>query len=416
MRVGFVSTRFAGTDGVSLETRKIGHILATLGHECFYCAGELDPDLPGMLDPRFHFADPAVLALQERAFADAVPDPALAAEVEAMAADLQAALEEFCTTYAIDLLVPQNALAIPMHLPLGIALTNFIRERKMPAVAHHHDFFWERSRFDLCRVPEILHAAFPPDLPTLRHMVINSLAQASLRQRLGLDSVVLPNIFDYATAAPGITDRNRGLRQTLGLNDDHLLLLQPTRVIPRKGIELAIDLTARLRRSPFRERLLGKEPVLVISHKAGDEGMDYLRQLQRQAEEASVHLIYAGDLFTSDADAGDGRFSLWDAYVHADFVTYPSYIEGFGNALLETLYFRLPALVNRYPVYRSDLDGIGLDLVEIDGEITDATIEAAVAAMMDPVRRHRMTEQNYEIARAHFSYAAVTPILAQLFV
>ena len=415
MRIGFVSTRFAGTDGVSLETRKIGHILATLGHECFYCAGELDPDLPGMLDPRFHFMDPAVLGLQERAFADSRPDPALAAEIAAMAQDLQIALDEFCTTRAIDILVPQNALAIPMHLPLGLALTNFIQERQMPAVAHHHDFFWERSRFDQCRVPEILNAAFPPDLPTLRHMVINSLAQASLQARLGLDSVILPNIFDYEAAAPGMSERNRDLRHALGLSDDHLLLLQPTRVIPRKGIELAVELTARLRRPHFRERLLGKEAVLVISHKAGDEGMDYLRQLQYQAEAAAVPLLYAGDLFTSAEGAGDGRFSLWDAYVHADFVTYPSYIEGFGNALLETLYFRLPALVNRYPVYCSDLDAIGLDLVEIDGEITDATVESVIAAMMDPVRRHRMTEQNYEVARAHFSYAAVTPILAQLF-
>ena len=41
-RIGFVSTRFAGTDGVSLETAKWAEVLEGLGHTCFYFAGELD--------------------------------------------------------------------------------------------------------------------------------------------------------------------------------------------------------------------------------------------------------------------------------------------------------------------------------------------------------------------------------------
>ena len=415
MRIGFVSTRFAGTDGGSLETRKIAHILADLGHECFYCASDLDPDFTGTIDPRLHFMHPDVAPIQERAFIDKTPDPALAAEIEQMAAALETVLDDFCHTYAIDVLVPQNALTIPMHLPLGVALTNYIRRNNLPAVAHHHDFYWERSRFDACRVPDLLAASFPPVLPTLRHMVINSPAQSSLQERCGAESVVVPNIFDFVAAAPGMTDRNRGLRADLGLDDGHLLILQPTRVIPRKGIELAIELVERLQQERWRDRLLGKRPALVISHLAGDEGMAYLERLQAQAQAADVQLIYAGELFTSDQDAAGERYSLWDAYVHADFVTYPSLIEGFGNALLETLYFRLPALVNRYAIYEADIGPCGFDLVEIDGEVTDAAVEACVTAMMDPVRRRRMTEHNYETARAHFSYAAVEPILAALF-
>ena len=95
--------------------------------------------------------------------------------------------------------------------------------------------------------------------------------------------------------------------------------------------------------------------MLVISHHAGDEGFGYLEQLRAQAARVGVPMIYAAQHFSPQAEATAGRFTLWDAYVHADFVTYPSLIEGFGNALLETLYFRLPALVNRYPVYAADI-------------------------------------------------------------
>ena len=42
--IGFVSTRFAGTDGVSLEAAKWSEILERSGHRCFWFAGDLDRD------------------------------------------------------------------------------------------------------------------------------------------------------------------------------------------------------------------------------------------------------------------------------------------------------------------------------------------------------------------------------------
>ena len=40
LRIGFVSTRFHGTDGVSLEVRKWVAVLREMGHECFFFAGQ----------------------------------------------------------------------------------------------------------------------------------------------------------------------------------------------------------------------------------------------------------------------------------------------------------------------------------------------------------------------------------------
>ena len=41
---------------------------------------------------------------------------------------------------------------------------------------------------------------------------------------------------------------------------------------------------------------------------------------------------------------------LWDAYVFADFVTYPSWWEGWGNQLLEAVRAKLPVALFEYPV------------------------------------------------------------------
>jgi mannosylglucosylglycerate synthase len=42
--IGFISTRLAGVDGVSLETKKLVDVLTEMGHQCYYCAGELEHD------------------------------------------------------------------------------------------------------------------------------------------------------------------------------------------------------------------------------------------------------------------------------------------------------------------------------------------------------------------------------------
>jgi glycosyltransferase involved in cell wall biosynthesis len=333
-----------------------------------------------------------------------------------MAYNLKQVIGLFVERYNIDVLVPENALAIPMHIPLGMATTDFIKETGIVTLNHNHDFFWERERFQINCIPDILDRCFPPDLPSIQHLVINSLAQDSLRERKSIESALLPNIFDFDTAAPGMSEFNLDLRSELGLTDDELFILQPTRVVPRKGIELTIELVRKLNQTNNQQRLLGKNSVLVITHHAGDEGWRYLRQLEDQAAEAGFRLVYAADRFAPTASVREGKkiYALWDAYVHTDFVTYPSFVEGFGNGLLETLYFRVPALVNRYGVYAADIGPLGFDLVEIDGRITESTVQAVIEAIIDPVRRRRMVERNYHLARQHFSYEAVTPLLEDL--
>lgn len=431
MNIGFISTRIAGTDGVSLEIAKLAVILRRLGHDCCYCAGELDAwAAPGLLVPEMHFTHPEAAWIHDHCFGTTKARDDLAERIDAMAAQLRVAIKRFVDEYRVDVLFIQNALSIPMQVPLGVALTDFIAETGMPTLAHNHDLAWERERFTVNCIPGILARCFPPALPSVQHLTINSLAQQALWERKGIKAALLPNIFDYATAAPAMNKFNRDLRSDLGLTDDHLLILQPTRVIPRKGIELAIELVRRLREPQHRARLLGKEPVLVISHHAGDEGLAYLEKLHALAGQAGVPLIYAGEHFAAEPGLVDGHagagsprpYALWDAYLHADFVTYPSLIEGFGNALLETLYFKLPALVNRYAVYAADIAPHGFDLVEIDVQddpaslaaIGDETVEAVIEAMMDPVRRRRMVEWNYGLASQRYSFEAVTPLLASL--
>ncbi|MBN1935984.1 MAG: glycosyltransferase, partial [Anaerolineae bacterium] len=109
-------------------------------------------------------------------------------------------------------------------------------------------------------------------------------------------------------------------------------------------------------------------------------------------------------------------YGLWDVYPHADWVTYPSLYEGFGNALIEAIYFRLPVFLNRYSVYVEDIAPLGFEFVEIDGAITGEAVEAVRGLLRPSPTRQAMVEKNYALAAEHFSYRAVERALKPLLV
>jgi glycosyltransferase involved in cell wall biosynthesis len=288
-----------------------------------------------------------------------------------------------------------------MHIALGLAITEVAAETEIPTIAHHHDFYWERVRFSVTGVRDYLQMAFPPNLPNIQHVVINSVAQEELALRTGISSIVIPNVLDFENP-PQIDQENRvDFRREIGLSKDDILLLQPTRIVQRKGIEHAIELVKRLRDPKYK---------LLISHEAGDEGYDYVDWLSDQARDDGVDLLLlatsVGGRDKVNADS-ERRYTIWDIYPHADFITYPSLYEGFGNAFLEAIYFRKPLLVNRYGVFVRDIEPQAFDLLVMDGFLTKKVVHEVREILENSQRREQMVERNYLVATRHYSYAVL---------
>ena len=61
LNVGFLSFRFQGTDGVSLETSKWAEVLEKMGHTCYYFSGLSDrPKERSMVVEEAHFLHPEI--------------------------------------------------------------------------------------------------------------------------------------------------------------------------------------------------------------------------------------------------------------------------------------------------------------------------------------------------------------------
>jgi len=352
---------------------------------------------PGVVIPEAHFTHPEIVTLQQKCFGLHARTAQTTEQIHELRRRVKVGLIAFVQKYSIDLLVTENALTIPMNLPLGLALTEFIAETGIHVIAHHHDFYWERQRFMINAVHDILDAAFPPSFPGIRHVVINTPARRELAQRKGIAASLIPNVFDFDTEPPALDEYARDLREQIGLKPDDILILQPTRLVSRKGVEHAIELVRRL-----------KEPraKLVVSHSAGDEGLGYYHWLRDLAQSEGVDIRFVANRFSETRtfdERGEKIYTLWDIYPHADLVTYPSTYEGFGNAFLEALYFRKPILVNRYSVYMLDIEPLGFETITMDGYITDDVVEKVRHILNDPELRKQMAGRNFAIAKQHFS-------------
>ncbi len=422
--IGFISTRFAGTDGVSLETAKWAVVLQRMGHECFYFCGECDrPKEKSYIVPEAFYRHPKIDSINQIVFTgewgkmhtghQIHPDikklhqdffsvyirPAnITGQVEELKGYFKKHLYEFASRFALEALIVENALTIPINLPLGLALTEFIAETGYPVIAHHHDFYWERQRFLNNSVHDYLAAAFPANLPSIRHVVINSMQAFQLASRTGMAAMVIPNVMDFDTPPQPLDEYARSARADLGLSSSQYLILQPTRIIQRKGIEHAIELT----------RSLGLPAKLVISHAAGDEGTDYERRVRKFAALLEVTVNFESAIVGAERGLTvDGRkvYSLADIYPQADLVTYPSSVEGFGNAFLEAIYYKRPLVVNNYSIYESDIKPKGFQVIEFDGFISEKTLEDTRYILMHPDQAKQQCDYNYKLARRYYSYS-----------
>ena len=400
--IGFVSTRFAGTDGVSLETQKWATVLDEMGYRCFYFAGELDrPKSAAMLSPRAHFKHPVISQLNEFVFSHTERPEAITDQIDGLKKELKADLKEFIARFDIELIIAENVLAIPLNVPLGLALTEIVAETSMPVVAHNHDFFWERKRFSINCVWDYLNKAFPPRHPHIRQVVINSEARTQVALRRGVAAIIIPNIMDYEKP-PALPDEyTADVRHALGIADGEYFILQPTRVVQRKGIEHAIELIRRLSGR-------GVKAKLVISHASGDEGDHYEHRVREYSDLLKVNTLFVSDIIgDTRGTTANGRkiYSLRDVYPHADFVTYPSTYEGFGNAFLEAIYFKKPLLIKNYSIYTHNIKPKGFKVVEIDDYITEEAVSAVETLLKDRDLVREMTDYNYDLARRFYSYS-----------
>lgn len=408
---GIVSTRICGMDGVSLETMKWAEVLESKGSSVYFLAGEIDtPRELSMTEPLLSFHNERIIKIQNALFETDSRDKALSREIDLCKLEIKEILYKFYQKFNFDILIVENALAIPVNIPLGLALTEFITEANVHTIAHHHDFYWERNRFLNFRANDYLRSSFPPVHPLINHVVINSQAGQDLARNTGESWTLIPNVIDFKVFPKGLDDYNNDFRESIGISENDLLILHPTRIISRKAIETSIEIV---------KRLSSYNAVLVITHAAGDEGLSYLTRIKEYAELLKIRMKIVSDRVCIERaldDRGRKVYSFWDAYYNADLITYPSLYEGYGNAFIEAVYARKPIVINKYKIFNLDIMPKNFDLITFNRYITSDTIRQIETLMENEERREEMAEKNYMLGWRYLSYEMLEEKLEQILI
>lgn len=448
--IAFTQHRLGRTDGVSLEVDKWRRVLEEMGHTVHYISG--NDDVPGgNFVPEMYPFDPTTHRLilnATRELKDYPDGKALLADVIAHKEIIKAKFRAIVDRLGVELLVPNNILSVGYNLAGMLAVSEILKETGMKAICHSHDFWWEDSGevFPTCQeVIDLYLEHAPPAYPTIEHVVINRLGQRQLKERRGLDATVVPNVFDFDRPSWERDEYNRDFRAAIGLSETDIVFLQATRILDRKAVELAIDAVAELNKPANRAILegaplydgrrfgTGDKIVLVCAGYVEGIGLSgsYHASLVDKAAELGVDVIWAEDHVKHSRGTEDGRkiYSLWDSYTAADFVTYPSIWEGWGNQFIEAVYARLPVLLFEYPVYVSDLKQVGFDVVSLGSELSgkdrrglvtvpaermSAAAVEIIRLLQDRTARTRATDLNFKLAREHFSMQALKRIVSGL--
>lgn len=437
------------TDGVSLEMNKWKYIFEEMGHTVHICAGKFGADEDVVIEEMYHHL-PTVRVLNYNTFKalrDYPNEIVYRTAMYRMAGQIEEKLRGFIEKTGINFIVPQNVWSVAANPAVAIALTRVMRDFQLPALAHNHDFYFERTdgyALTCGTAAEIADCYLPPRDPIAKHVVINSLAQRKLLARKGIPSTIVPNVFDFDMPGWELDNYNQDFRTRIGLREQDVMILQATRLVSRKGIELAIEFVRALdsphRRSTLTDRGLydgrnftkDSRIVFVLAGYAQDDVTGrYKQQLAHKAEELGVEALFIEDHIRESRMkiGGEKIYSLWDTYVHADFITYPSLWEGWGNQLLEAVRAKLPIMLFEYPVYTADIKDKGLDvislgdqiegrdehnLVKIHPDIIQSAADQAITMLTNNDLRNKTVENNFRRGKKHFSMDALSIYLEQI--
>ncbi|MFV1994321.1 MAG: glycosyltransferase [Verrucomicrobiales bacterium] len=423
MNIGIIIGRIGDVDGVALETEKWIEVLERMGHEIFILSGifkgrVVAPERQTHL-PILSFFSPECEWEQNRAFFYPSDDPdELLTTIEENAHRISTTIFGWVLRNKIDVLLMENSTALPCHLSMGLGIKMAVENMDIRVVTHDHDFEWERGdryKTPFPEVEKLIKETFPlRATPSIRHAVINSDAREQLKERCGIDATLVPNVMDFDKPFGSVDDYNKDLLDQLGFDRDDLALFQITRVVERKGIEVAIDLIARLE-DP-------KAKLVITGSAIDDERKGYFKQLVDRIESHGlgkrVHFAYHRILSRRGRTPyRQKRYSLSDAYAQAVACTYFSTYEGFGNAFVEAVLARRPIFVNNYkPVFWPDIGSKGFECVMLeDNDLTDKAVEQISEVIHNEKLQTEIAEHNFELGRKHFSYEVLERKLNELF-
>lgn len=250
----------------------------------------------------------------------------------------------------LDVVLAHNVLHMPFNLPFTLALRRLAALSSGPVIvswAHDSPYFEPAPPEYLNEHPwSVLRSTHPAI-----HYVTISESRKHKFQKLYGDVLwkVIPNGIDPAGFFY-LDEKSRRLAEELDLFGRDLVVVQPSRITPRKNLELSIHIIRGI-------KILGYN-VLFIMTGAYDphekRAVSYYRRLRYWINELGMQdntAISAEYTFRDGKKLVPDRIFIRDLYLMADLLLMTSKDEGFGLPLLEAGMIKLPIACAKIPPF-----------------------------------------------------------------
>jgi len=428
--------RIGKTDGVSLEIAKRKKALVEMGYDVKLISGPRQEGCDYII-PLLEFDTPDILKIRHNAFEnfeDFRSDGDFEDYIDKIAYQIKAAFLKIHNSDHFEYLFLHNIFTHGRHIASAKAFYEIAQETSIKIISVNHDFYWVGSYKDIYKpttafVKNFLQKYVPPVEKKLTHVEINTINKLALEERIGQNSLLLPDTFDF-DQDPWVRDEyNADFLDTIGVNENDLLVLQATRIAKRKGIELAVEFVSNLEKQ--QSTLVGKtlyngkkltdksNVVLILAGYAEDDSLSYKAEIEKLIKKRGVKAFFIADLIAANRrmDGNKKYYSLWDTYVYSDIVTFPSLWEGWGNQFIEAVFAKKPIVIFEYPVFKTDIKGERYNVVSLGDQIntgptgklvsipTEVTNQAVAKAtrFLTSSDAVSLLEKNFEIGKANHS-------------
>lgn len=250
-----------------------------------------------------------------------------------------------------NLLIVHNVLSMPYNLPLTLALWELAQNKVIPIVSWNHDspYFYENYGTFLDQEPWLI---LKKCNPSIKYVTISNVRKKQFTKLYNSQCKieVVPNGIDPVQfwRLDPITVR---LIQEEELFKSELLLVQPSRLHPRKNIELSIKVTKAIQEKGVHARFL----LTGAYDPHESKTIEYYKKLKKLASELKVEndiLIMAEYMFKSGEKLSPDRITIRDLYLIGDVLFMPSFQEGFGIPLLEAGMIKMPIVCSDIPPFK----------------------------------------------------------------
>ncbi len=399
--IAIIASRLRCIDAMSVEAEKWIDKYVKLGYNVHLICGKFgEPvELPNLELPEMDYKHPEVRGVKNIVFGTKLDKQGKkAAEIllDNLVNRIKTPLKNYIIKNKIELLSVEDILMSMKNLPFNIALSQVIRETNLPTISRFHYLPWDNVFFTRHEnIPKITES-IPLIQKNIIYVAPTESAQVKASQKK-VNAKVIPNTIDLDKLSKS-DEYNKDFRKTLGISEDGIIFLQPTRLKRNKGVEKSIRIVAEI------NEVTKKDNALIITGSPVYQRGNYFEAIIKRAQKLGVNLILANDkIFLGRHQNPQKKFySIGDAYVHADFVLYPNVSDAFGNPVIEACAYQKPLIVNKYP----NLEGImekGFQFIVLDNKVTQETISDVYEIITDKEKMKAMTQKNFKLLKEHYS-------------